>query len=999
MAQGNCKLLCIAALLAAFSVSARAQQFFSTPVGNERGTLRWQSLETQDYSLLYPAGLDSLGKVYAALLQQYQPTVGLSVGYAPNEAYRGPMPVVLHPYTAEAMGQVYWAPRRVDLNTVPDPFGRFSPLPWETFLAIHNSRSVAQQQMGHSAFWTGFHYALGDAVTKLINTLSDRSELEGDAVVMETALTRSGRGRTADFLAYHRMAFDQGDRRSWDRWRFGSMKYYTPDPNRVGYMAVSGFRYLYNEPMYMRRMQDRYSHPWRLLTEPGLSRQISGKRFNDAWDEIIGTFHALWAADDSLRAPFQEVMPATDTPDVFTTISGAVEVDEGRVWAVRTAMDRPAELVEIHPFGELKVLRPFAGESKLAVSPVRSLIYWSETVPSLRWEYESESRIYKMRTEPGASPVALTRGGRFFNPAVSATGDTLVVVDYPVAGGSALVLLDASSGRETARMKAPAGLQFTEAVFRGREIIAAGISAEGSALYRVHPGGLSALMKPTPVKIKDLRSYPEGIYFTSDRTGTNEIYCLDPAKGSFRRLTNTRYGVSEPFLVSGSLAFSALTREGALLSRADDRFSEEVDFQEHVAYPIADCLSAQEDSLRASVSAAPVQTGSLAPWKKLPHAFHFHTWLPLYYNLDGFNATETSYLYQTASFGALGFFQNLTGTLDGTLGLSLHSDPFHPGRIAPGFHGRLHYKGWYPRLDLALDAGERAPALLFWDDEDRQIVAYPQKEATPGFYIGGAASLSLPLNFSSNGWQRFLTPALTLGGSTDINSWTNGLELREIRRLFAEASLKGEVHLGTAVSQVYPRWGIGALVKGRISTDARVLFGQGWLYLPGITRTQGLKLTGAMQFRQLQVPGSYYPFDFGAEDIAPRGYVRTMVPSLLAQLSHVAARASVDYAIPLFALDQSLFSLFYLRNLELVPFVDATAFLSRQSLGVRRRHQILFSAGSDIVIRFEKLVLLTFPIKMGVRLAYNGGFCYDYFKEAAGLRSPVYAGFLFNTNF
>ena len=124
-----------------------------------------------------------------------------------------------------------------------------------------------------------------------------------------------------------------------------------------------------------------------------------------------------------------------------------------------------------------------------------------------------------------------------------------------------------------------------------------------------------------------------------------------------------------------------------------------------------------------------------------------------------------------------------------------------------------------------------------------------------------------------------------------------------------------------------------------------------------------------------------------------------MVPSLLAQLSHVAARASVDYAIPLFALDQSLFSLFYLRNLELVPFVDATAFLSRQSLGVRRRHQILFSAGSDIVIRFEKLVLLTFPIKMGVRLAYNTGFCYDYFKEAAGLRSPVYAGFLFNTNF
>ena len=64
--------------------------------------------------------------------------------------------------------------------------------------------------------------------------------MEGDAVAAETALTSSGRGRSADFLEYFRVCFENGDLRDFDRWRFGSQKYYAPDYYKIGYLTVAG---------------------------------------------------------------------------------------------------------------------------------------------------------------------------------------------------------------------------------------------------------------------------------------------------------------------------------------------------------------------------------------------------------------------------------------------------------------------------------------------------------------------------------------------------------------------------------------------------------------------------------------------------------------------------------------------------------------------------------------------------------------------------------------
>ena len=95
-----------------------AAQFYTQ--GNEPAGVRWSQIRTKDYKVVYPQGLDSLAREYATLLEQVKEPVGATAGYIPNQEYNKPLPVVIHPYTANANGMVAWTPRRMELLSTPD---------------------------------------------------------------------------------------------------------------------------------------------------------------------------------------------------------------------------------------------------------------------------------------------------------------------------------------------------------------------------------------------------------------------------------------------------------------------------------------------------------------------------------------------------------------------------------------------------------------------------------------------------------------------------------------------------------------------------------------------------------------------------------------------------------------------------------------------------------------------------------------------------------------
>ena len=1008
------RIIAVLAVLSMVCIEGRAQ--FAS-LGGENGNIRWETLTSNNYKVLFPVGLDSLGMRYSTLLEQYRPLVGNSVGLYPNQFYRTPMPVVLHADAAISNGAVVWAPRRMDIFTFPDAYGSLPPVPWEKILAIHENRHIAQNQFTRAGYKKYYYWPFGEIGLTLAGTLFENAALfEGDAVVAETALTNSGRGRSADFLSFIRMSFAEGDMRDWYRWRYGSQKWYTPDYYKIGYMTVAGMRYNYDATMFMADYLRNLSDPFAFNAVRKSMQKYSGKSIKGTWNEIAATFKDIWAQDDSLRAPFQEIIPLVPASKYFTSYRGAVQTRDGRVFALRAAMDRQQELVEILPDGSVRAIRPMNADSKLVYSPYTNCIYWTESVPDRRWELVQTSRIRYV--EAGGKEVFnLTKQWRYVNPAVSDDGTMMAAAEYPDKGGSRIVLLNIINGEEVKTINAPAGLQVTELAFMGNDKVAfTGISDGGMGLYHTDFSSIGTYEEAVPVKIKNLISKAGTLYFTCDRTGTNEIYSYTP--GNLTQLTNTQHGVSSPFFRDGALSFSALTPDGSLLASVDAPLSRPVSLSDYASYPIADLLTAQENEF------AKLPADTLVPVKskysRTANMFHIHSWLPLYYNWGSEYPSQSDYTFQTISPGATAFFQNLEGNAYGTLGVSVHADPFDQSKIAAGLHARLNYTGAYPVLNMSVDIGDRQKAKLSQALVSSNDSTFLSVVPNGGLFFGGSVGVSVPLNLSSGGWETTVVPSLTTKFSNDElgqgisyfrKSSTNGklyqmgTGIKHFMNITFVASVTADTRRSMGPSQVVPRFGAGGELR-YVKSPFEEGIGSGiyvnaYTYLPGLSSVQGLKLTASLQTRTQElrttssVSGFYsnrlMPMDtwgLGFENMAPRGFEETGTGATMLIVSPVSSLVGLDYVIPMFHFDSALTPYIYLSNLELRPYADIAVYVPDDT-------EYLYSAGADLIFRLEKLFMVSNTLKLGLRFAYNGG---SQLYDDLGLKSPIYVGFIANTD-
>ena len=1003
----------MAALVAAIlPLCAHAQIQLFSATGNDPGRLRWSTFRTGDYQLVYPRGLDSLATVYGTLLQQYSVPLSASSGFRPNEKFSRPMPVILHPYAGISNGLVAWAPRRMDLFTLPDVSG-MTPIPWAKLLAIHEGRHVAQKQFLRTGFWTGFHYPFGELAEMIIGMVPNSSLLEGDAVVAETALTKAGRGRSGDFLSEMRMYFDTGDLRSWYQWRYGSIKKYTPDIYRLGYLTVAGYRYLYEDPYYTTKFLKVASTLGGAFSAMNsASKQSSGKKLPVAWSEMMGTYRNLWAQDDSRRGPFSETEPQVRLPRSYTVYAGSVPGD-GAVYAEKAGMDLPAVLVRVDPDGKETTLSAFGGEGKLAWSGALHRVFWSEAVPDVRWTLKQDARIRYYDVQTGHQG-SLVRKGHYLSPAVSPDGLSVAAVEYPVDGSAAIVVLDARSGNVLRRWKTPDGFQPTEVVFQDAGLVFAAITDDGTGLYRVPMDGgrPETLLAPQPVTIKDISAVGGNtILLVSDRTGTSEAYTF--SEGTLKQLSVTKYGLGSPFLADGRLYASVLQPEGRLLSRVETA-PKVVDFKDIYRDPVAETLSAQEAQLAASLPASTVNLTPAKPFHKISDAFHFHSWAPVYVDLSRADVSFRDYFFQTAALGATGFFTNRLGTVNGSVGLSFHQK-VDPAEKTPGagFHVRLSYSGLYPVFDFALDVGDRDAALHMPYLVTKDNSMFVRSSSYGKMYVGGMGSVALPLDFSSGGWERRIEPSLAISISNDDlygpflpvkadpnaeggYSEDKSYELTWHSQATAyrtTAVLRGSFLRPAAPSQMMSSKGFG-FEAGVTSVDFNWSeYGKVYAYFPGFHPWHGLKLGAAVRHYTMDKFSTWFADPCPP---APRGLAKdASVEALLLTAAPLAGKVSLDYAMPILPVDFAIGNIFYFRNFEVVPFADLS-FL-RPAAGSGLTGNTLWSAGADIAVNIQRLVLISSNFSIGVRLAYSGGSAFPFLQEQVRGLKPFYAGLVFNT--
>ena len=519
----------LSSLILLFSmISNPAEAQFSSN-GDDPGRLRWFRMDTPAYRLIYPAGCDSLAMSYGNELERFRLSESISSGLVPGEGYRRKTPIILHTHHGISNAAVTWAPKRIDIYTLPDAYDP-EPVPWTKTLAVHESRHLAQMQFGYKGWLKPLTFIVGDMAPGAYSALWPNTWfLEGDAVTAETALTSTGRGRTADFLDYYMMAFDNGDWRNWYRWRYGSYRHYAPDHYALGYLTIAGMRYCFDDPLFTERYFSRLAaNPFRFSNAQKTVRQASGKSFHKSFSDIMSSFHDIWKEEAETRRPFTKAEQLQTGGKWYKTVHGNVSAN-GKVYSIVSGLAESAMLTEFDPeTGKRRNLRTFSSTAD-GLSYADGKLWWSESVPDARWSLEMTSRIRSYDLATGRTGT-LTRKGRLFNPSVSPDGTMLAAVEYPVTGGSAIVILNPATGKVLRRRQMPDSLQAVEPRFMSNALIFNAISEGGSAIYRINAGldgEPECLLGPVKVSIRNLVSANDKVYFSSDRDGTQELYSID----------------------------------------------------------------------------------------------------------------------------------------------------------------------------------------------------------------------------------------------------------------------------------------------------------------------------------------------------------------------------------------------------------------------------------------------------------------------------------------
>ena len=106
--------------------------------GGVQSKTKWMQAQGETFKVVYPKGADSMAMRYLWLLEQNRRAVMMGLGGIEPAK----IPVVPYNSTVNSNGMVVWAPKRMELYTLPPK--QSYPIRWEEQLAVHESRHVGQ---------------------------------------------------------------------------------------------------------------------------------------------------------------------------------------------------------------------------------------------------------------------------------------------------------------------------------------------------------------------------------------------------------------------------------------------------------------------------------------------------------------------------------------------------------------------------------------------------------------------------------------------------------------------------------------------------------------------------------------------------------------------------------------------------------------------------------------------------------------------------------------
>jgi hypothetical protein len=954
-------------ILVIFSTSGANAQFFKT--GQDPSSIRWKQISTANFQVIYPEEFEDQAQRLSFVLNKVYDFGSKTLDFKPHK-----ISVILHTHSVISNGLVAWAPKRIELFTTPHQ--QIYSQDWLEQLALHEFRHLVQLDKIQSEMPRLLKVIFGEQATAiLVGTYLPFWFLEGDAVVTETALSKSGRGREASFSMEYRAQLLEKGTYSFDKAYLGSFKDYVPNHYELGYFMVGKSREKFGSKIWSDALNKIGNHPLSLTPLNSSLKKNTGQSTKQMYSGIFDDLTKTWKLSSHLRS-IDSILIVSPKIKGYRNYLYPEFYKDSFLVAYRTSLNDIGRFVLISPDRTEKVIFTPGTIFEESVSMRKDLIIWAERRADLRWSHADRSVILVLNIE-NKDNYKISCKNKLFSPVISPDLKSFAAIEVNPENKISLAIFDLKTGILLNRFSTPDNQYFFNPCWdeKGETLYFVSMSAAyGKYLASVDlkTGGFKPLTEFTYANLRNPIFSKNQIYFSADFSGIDNLYALDLEDKKITEVASVPYGADYPAISDDKklLVFSNYSSDGyqlGVLKLSGERNKRKVQSIQFKTDSLARILADQEIGI-PDFSNPDSVSYSTRKYSKLGHLFNFHSWAPAYIDVNSYEIKP----------GVSLFSQNLLGTAETRLGYDYNVSD-RTGKYRLGFN----YSGLFPEFNIEVSSGNAASNYYQITNTVNNSNEVIRRDTTIHRFGWKELSMELdiriPFNFSKGKYSRALVPeiqysfknvagkdsALTEIYPDNYHALTYRFYLYNILR--------------QSVQVIQPKWGQQFDFIYRHTPFGGGDFGtlsgiQSVLYFPAFGDNSGLRIYQGYQVKNITPSYSFSNFVR-----FPRGFQ--------AYENNKMYSLAADYKIPLFYPDINFGKLFYIKRIKTALFYD-WAWLSvpvadeNGAISLNAREMRLRSYGVEITSDFHVLRFFA-PIELGFRSVYR----------------PEYSDFQFNVLF
>ncbi len=886
-------------------------------------SIEWRKIDTKHFELIFSEEVTADAQRVAHILEAVYPFVTRSMEVSPPK-----ISLVLQNQSTVSNGFVTLAPRRSEWYMTPSTEADLSNTEWLKTLAVHEFRHVVQFERGREGFNKVLEFLLGEIGQAVGLGLTAPPWLfEGDAVGIETALTRGGRGRLPLFERDLRTLLLSDKKYSYDKSHMQSYKDYVPNHYLYGYFYTTYMRNNLGDTAISKVIYHSAQNSWNPLTFYNTMDDSFRKPFEEFYQDVMKDLISHWRKKYDELSPTPYEVRSPKKKDGWANYSYPQFSDDGEIVSLRTGLSYLPQFVLLKGKKEKVLFTPGILQNEYAYRVRKNRLAYIEWEIDPRWGYRDfgRLRVYDIQKK---KHILDKRKTKYRLATLDHQAEYIAAVEWDTRQGQAVVVLD-GKGKERLRFPYEKAQVITSLDWLNDDDLVMVVKdrEEHKKITRFHlrTGQEDLLLGPVFTNFGNITVSAEHILVESPESGIDNIYLLEA--GNLRQLTSAPFGAYSPTIHEGKLIYADYTVDGLQVVKKELSWEEEQK-SENSFHPFYEKFAAAEnrDALDLTKGQEDLK---VERYSQMKNAINFHSWAIL--------APPVSPTVTLAAFSR---------DILNKLSLSVGTDYNLNERTLTGFVS-ASWSHLYPVFDLRAAYGNRR--------QDIRVSGVTRDNKWEEGTIEGGVQIPWK-RISGRFTQSFTTRAFTKLIKVQNKISTDRAEVSNGALLSPGVEVRYDVLSRLARRDLLPRYGVsltGRLEEGRditgVDQKGSMNHLEGRFFLPGFMKHHSFHQQLAYERQR----NNFY--EYASWVFYPRGTRSVFLQEF--------TKYSGNYLFPIAYPDYNLSRYFYLKRLSVNLFYD--------SLNGRYRtfNYRASSYGWEVLLDTHFLRIFL-PISWGVRGSY-----------------------------